>query len=137
MFIRYFFIFLSVFILVGCSSALKNQKISSINEPVAVEVDPYTWDFGEIKQGQILEHEFILKNESSVVLNLRDAVSSCGCTVFALNKKVLQPQESTSIRVKFDSKGYLGPIQQFVYLNTDSIDNPVIRFIIKARVIKE
>jgi len=46
------------------------------------------------------------------------------------------PGESTPVEIKFNSKGYSGDIQQFTYVNTDDIDNPVIRFIIKAHVVK-
>jgi len=132
----YLLIILAVFFLSGCSTALKDQRASVISGPVKIETEQYTWDFGQIKQNEILKHEFILKNETSLTLNLKDATSSCGCTVLALKKKVLLPTESTAIEVKFDSRGYLGPIQQFVYLSTDSKDIPVIRFIIKANVIK-
>lgn len=132
----YFLILLGFFLLPGCSTTVKEKTPVKI-EQTRAGADEYLWDFGQISQGQVLKHEFVVKNRSSVVLNLKDATTSCGCTVLEFKKKVLQPAESTTIEVKFDSKGYLGPTQQFVYLNTDSVDNPVIRFIIKANVTKE
>ena len=98
--------------------------------------DPNEWDFSRVKQGEILKHDFILKNESGKVLNIKSVDTSCGCTVSKTKKTVLLPQEAALIEVNFDTKGYLGPVQQFVYVNTDSLDNPLIRFIIKADIIK-
>lgn len=100
------------------------------------EVDPYTWDFGQVKQGAVLKHNFILKNDSNDILGINSIHTSCGCTVSESEKKSLMPQESTPIPVSFNSKGYTGPVTQFVYVNTDSADLGIIKFTIKAEVIK-
>jgi len=97
--------------------------------------DPYAWDFGQVKQGEIAAHDFIFKNETGEELKIKDTNTSCGCAVSAVEKKTLLPGESTKISVKFNSKGYSGAVQQFIYVNTDNLDNPVIRFIIKASVV--
>lgn len=102
----------------------------------AQKPDPYTWDFGKIKQAEVASHSFTLKNESSKTLNIKAVNTSCGCTASEVKKKILLPLESTEVEVKFNSKGYSGAVQQFVYVNTDNIDKPVIRFIIKADVTK-
>jgi len=101
-----------------------------------LSLDPYTWDFGDVSPEDVLQHTFILTNESSVVLNIKQVNTSCGCTASEVKKKQLQPGESTDINVTFKAKGYKGAAQQFVYVNTDSLDNPVIRYIIKANVVK-
>ena len=98
--------------------------------------DPYSWDFGQVKEGEVLKHNFVLKNESKKILNIKDVNTSCGCTVSKVEKKTLLPGESTLIEVEFNTKGYSGSTQQFVYVHTDNIDNPVIRYIIKAELIK-
>ena len=97
--------------------------------------DPYTWDFGSIKQGEVVAHDFTLKNESEKTLTIIGVNTSCGCTVSEARDKVLGPQELTLIGVKFNSKDYSGAVRQFVYVNTDSLDKPLIRFIIKANVV--
>jgi uncharacterized cupredoxin-like copper-binding protein len=95
-----------------------------------------TFDFGKVKEGEVLKHEFILKNETSKILNIKDVNTSCGCTVSEVEKKNLSPGESTVIKVKFNTQGYSGLTQQYIYIHTDNLDNPVIRYIIKAEVIK-
>lgn len=102
----------------------------------ADQPDPYTWDFGRVKHGEVAAHSFTLKNNSKKALKITAVNTSCGCTVSGVKKKILLPGESTPVEIKFNSKGYSGDIQQFTYVNTDDIDNPVIRFIIKAHVVK-
>lgn len=97
----------------------------------------YLWDFGRIGEGQVVKHNFTLKNGSKKALEIKEINTSCGCAVSKMDKKVILPGESALIEVEFDSKGYSGPVQQFIYVNTNGIDNPVIRYIIKAEVIKE
>jgi hypothetical protein len=133
---KYFLLMFFVFCISGCATNLREEKKSTASDTLQSVADEFSWNFGKVKEGEVLKHDFILKNNSSVILNLKDATSSCGCTVMEFKKKVLQPQEATSIEVKFNSKGYQGPTEQFVYVNTDSIDKPVIRFIIKADVVK-
>jgi hypothetical protein len=96
--------------------------------------DPNTWDFGQVKEGEVYKHVFIFKNEGAKLLTIKGITSSCGCTASEIKKKELPPGESTEVEVKFNSKGYSGPIKQFVYVNTDDVDNSVIRFIITADV---
>ncbi len=99
-------------------------------------LDPLTYDFGQVKAGSVQEHTFIFKNETSKALTIKDTTTSCGCAASSVKKNVLRPGESTEIEVKFNSKGYSGAVQQFVYVATDDLDNPVVRYIIKADVVK-
>ena len=99
--------------------------------------DPNLWDFGKVKEGKVFTHEFALKNDSNAPLNIKNVGTSCGCTVSKAKKETLLPKESTTIEVKFNSKGYSGEVKQYVYVATDSVDNPLIRFIIRADVVKQ
>ncbi|MCX5700044.1 MAG: DUF1573 domain-containing protein [Candidatus Omnitrophica bacterium] len=137
MFRVYLMIILGMLIFTGCNT-LKAEKTTSVEKAQgSVVSSPYLWDFGRVKQGEVLKHDFVFRNESKILLNIKDAVSSCGCTVSEAGKKVLLPGESTLIKVKFDPAGYLGSVQQFIYVNTDSLENPVIKFIIKAEVSRQ
>ncbi|MCX5699398.1 MAG: DUF1573 domain-containing protein [Candidatus Omnitrophica bacterium] len=98
------------------------------------KTDPNQWDFGQIKQGAVLKHDFILKNETNNILGINSIHTSCGCTVSESAKKSLLPQESTTVTVTFKSEGYLGPVTQFVYVNTDNPNLEIIKFTIKAQV---
>lgn len=94
------------------------------------------WDFGKIEEGRVVSHTFVLRNDSAKTLRIKQIASSCGCTVSKVRRKRLRPGEATGIEVSFNSKGYSGPVRQFIYVHTDSLDNEVVRFIIKAEVFK-
>ena len=99
--------------------------------------DPNTWDFGKVGHGKDARHVFALKNTTQKELKIKDVNTSCGCTVPQLKKRELRPGESTPLEVKFKSKGYSGAVTQYIYVNTDSVELPVIRFTIKADVVVE
>lgn len=125
-------IFLS-FLLTACATQPDYQASKSVPEQKA---DPYAWDFGKVKEGTILKHDFILKNESKAVLTIKNISTSCGCTVSEVKKKTLLLQESTLLGVRFNTKGYSSSVKQYIYVTTDSLDTSVIKFIIKAEVVK-
>jgi len=126
-----FFVFI-IFSLTGCVVA-QQQVSPSVS---AVTADQHTWDFGKIKAGAVVKHDFILKNETDKALKVKDVTTSCGCTATKIKNKELAPGESTVIEAQFNSKGYSGSVQQYVYVNTDNLDNSIIKFIIKAEIAK-
>ncbi|MFH1075194.1 MAG: DUF1573 domain-containing protein, partial [Candidatus Firestonebacteria bacterium] len=91
------------------------------------ENNPYVWDFGTVTEGEVAEHLFVIKNDSSKTIRITGINTSCGCTVSKANKEILISGESAEITVTFKSKGYSGPVQQHAYVNTDDPDNPVIK----------
>lgn len=97
--------------------------------------DAGQWDFGDVPEGQTVKHDFQIKNNSDKTLKINGVNSSCGCTVSQAKKTELPPGESTTIEVSFNSSGYNGWAQQFVFVNTDSLQSPVFRYIIRANVI--
>ena len=103
--------------------------------PISSVAQPDLWDFGAVKAGSILDHEFVVTNDSEKDLVIKDTTTSCGCTVSEIKNKFLKPGESTTVSIKLDTKGYTGYVQQFVYVNTDSMDKPIIRFTVKAKVL--
>ncbi len=125
---------LSLLALTGCYSAEEKSLINGPQPGISEKEDPYTKDFGLVKAGEVVRHSFVIKNESKRILNIRGVTTSCGCTASEVKNRVLKPGESTNLDVKFNSKGYSSTVQQFIYVNTDSLDNPIIRYIIKANV---
>jgi hypothetical protein len=123
--------------LTGCWAGEYAEVKDSVYAEDEESADIYTWDFGAVEEGEVLTHAFILQNESAKTLTIKDVTTSCGCTASEVKKKILASRETTSIGVKFNSQGYSGPVKQFVYINTDDLDNPLIRYIIKADVIRK
>ncbi len=128
-----FLILLAAPVLLSLFSCLYAQGAAG---PVLAAQDEsrYTWDFGKVKKDETLKHAFSLTNDCSETLNVKNVQTSCGCTTAEIKKKVLLPGESTELEVKVEVKGYAGEVKQYVFVYTDNLDNPVLRFIIKAEV---
>ncbi len=99
--------------------------------------EPREWDFGKVNEGELLEHDFVLRNESADLLEITNIHTSCGCISAQAQKKSLLPNGSTLIRVALDTKGYGGkPVKQFAYVHTDSADLSILKYTVKAEVAK-
>jgi hypothetical protein len=106
----------------------------NLKEPNAAG-DSQMWDFGQVKEGEVLEHVFVLRNFQDKPMVIVNMHTSCGCTVSQAQKKHLLPGEYTQINVKFHTQGYSGLVQQHVYVHTDDAGNPIIKFSVKADVV--
>ena len=119
--------------LAGCSAQSWPAENSSSQGQKKIP-DPNTWDFKSIKKGEIVKHDFQIKNNLAKTLTINDVTTSCGCTASSAKKKKLAPGEATQITVEFNSKGYKGQTSQFIYVNTDDPADPILKFTIKAFV---
>ncbi len=67
-----------------------------------------TFDFGEVTQGEVVEHVYPFTNIGKVDLIITNATSTCGCTVPEYPEEPIPPGGKGEIRVKFNSEGRLG-----------------------------
>ena len=90
------------------------------NLPVA-KFDTMEYDFGNIKQGEKVEHVFKVTNEGTADLVISEAKPSCGCTVPEYTKTPIKPGATGDIKVIFDSTGKSGQQEKSVTvsLNTE------------------
>ena len=63
------------------------------------------FQFGTIKQGEVVEHDFTYKNTGDSDLIIVKMKGSCGCTVPSWDKKPIKPGETGTFHVKFNSAG--------------------------------
>jgi hypothetical protein len=66
------------------------------------------FDFGTIKEGDVVNHVFKFTNTGKSPLVIQNASAPCGCTVPAWPKEPVAPGASGEITVKFNSKGKSG-----------------------------
>ncbi len=78
-----------------------------LNAP-SIEINDRVFDFGEIKQGEKVSHNFVVTNSGESNLVLRKIRASCGCTAIQPEKKVIESGESTNIVAEFNSRGMSG-----------------------------
>lgn len=67
-----------------------------------------SYDFGEIIQGDVVKHTFVIKNTGSNNLILENVKPSCGCTALDWPKEPIAPGATAEIEAQFNSTGKLG-----------------------------
>ena len=101
-------------------SALSEEDLQ--NAPV-VEFDTKEFDFGDMKQGDKVEHTFTLKNVGKHDLIIRRVSTSCGCTAVTPEKTVIKQNESVPLKVAFDSHGKMGRQNKTITVITNDPKN--------------
>lgn len=85
-----------------------------------VEFSENTFDFGEIIQGDKVEHTFIIKNTGQSPLIISNARASCGCTVPKYTEEPIAPNGTGELHVQFNSTGKSGKQRKSISLTTNT-----------------
>jgi hypothetical protein len=94
-----------------------------------------SYDFGDIKQGEVVSHDFVLSNSGGDLLTISNVTASCGCTAAAPEKKELAPGESTNLKVTFNSARRLGKQHKTVRVYSNDPQNPEMMLTITGVVV--
>ena len=93
------------------------------------------FDFGVIEEGEVLKHDFEVRNTGTAPLMILQATSSCGCTIPKFPTEPIEPGESDMITIKFNSHHKEGYQNKQVTIFANTIPNQTI-IRIKAKVEK-
>ena len=66
------------------------------------------FEFGSVKQGEIVEHTFNFKNTGTEPLVISNVGVSCGCTTPEYTKDPVLPGKTGKITARFNTSGKLG-----------------------------
>lgn len=102
----------------------------------AVRVDDTEFKFGTIKEGEKVEHTYVLTNQGKSDLHIRKVNASCGCTAVQPEKNVINPGESVNIKTVFNSAGKLGNQNKTVTIITNDPKNSKMILWVKGEVVK-
>lgn len=97
------------------------------------------WDFGTAIHLQKLHFDLVATNVGTGVLRISKVKTSCGCTAAEPEKYVLQPGESTTIKVTFNTWGKRGKVDYLVTILSNDPAHPEREFRVRGfvkRVIK-
>ena len=100
-----------------------------------VAVQQLEHDFGDINEGDVVNHTYVISNNGGDLLKILDVRASCGCTAAKPEKSELNPGESTNLVVSFNSKGRKGPQSKTVTVSTNDPDKPNILLSFKCNIV--
>lgn len=113
--------------------AQNNTNISNENVPILSFLEK-EYDFGDLKQGDVVEHTFSFKNTGKTPLIIANVQTTCGCTATKWTSQPIPPNAEGSITVQFNTSGKQG-IQNKVITVKSNANNQIERVIIKANVL--
>lgn len=93
----FFLVFMLLAVLTFAQTAQPAQEFA------VAEVDNLTHDFGKIKQGTPVTHEFTFVNKGKVPLIITNAQPSCGCTVPSWTREPIPPGGSGYVKATFNA----------------------------------
>ncbi len=121
------FTLLATSLLFGCCSIAIAQNLPSAGASIAWEKNSH--DFGEITEGEKVEHTFKLTNSGAEPLVITNVQVTCGCTTpKGWPRDPILPGKKAEIIVQFNSTGKIGRQNKVVTVVSNATGNNQITF---------
>jgi len=91
-------------------------------------------DFGKVKQGDVLTHEFVFKNEGGAPLVIERVESTCGCTAALVSEQTIAPGKEGRVKVAFDTRGYMARLTRYIYVHSNDPADPRTELSVSADI---
>ncbi len=138
--LKSFFVCGLLAILISCGNSGNKEEQSTdtlANEAAKggqIEFAESVFDFGQVKEGEVVEHEYTYTNTGTAPVILSQVSASCGCTTPSYTQTPVLPGKSGEIKVSFDSNGQVGTQQKIVTIVSNA-DNRVTTIQLKGEVL--
>lgn len=96
------------------SAQTDNQQLGEI------VFEKTTAEFGDIKQGQVVNATFKFKNVGKSPVILSNVQTTCGCTVPAWTRDPIAPGKSAEITATFNSAGKMGQQNKVITITSNA-----------------
>lgn len=118
---KLFFTFFALFLSVGlmAQSSVSSEGPQSGPKITFQETEH---NFGDINQGDKVEHVFTFENVGSEPLILSNVTTTCGCTASDWPREPLAPGETANIKVTFNSAGKMGRQNKVVTIYSNAVN---------------
>jgi hypothetical protein len=116
--------------------AQSDGGLSSKPRYAEAKFDKLAYDFGEIQKGEEAIAVFMLINQGSAPLVVENITASCGCTIAHWDQAPLMPQDTTQIKVSYNSN-IVGEIKRSLVVKTNDRRQKRIRLTITGSVVSE
>ena len=99
-----------------------------------ITLEEKTFNFGDIQQGDQVEHIFAFENTGTAPLILTNVQTTCGCTVPKWPREPIPPGQKAEILVKFDSTGKIGKVNKVVKIVSNAV-TPITQVTITTNIL--
>lgn len=99
--------------------------ISGPNDSTSIKWETTYFEFGLVKRGPDIEIEYPFKNTGDKPLVIDSVTVTCGCTLFQIPEKPIDPGKSGKIRIKFVSSAQpIAIMEKHIYIKTNTKAHP-------------
>lgn len=92
---------------------------------------------GEIVQGSVQHARYVISNTGDSALIIYGIKPGCGCTSARNPKRTLQPNESDTIEVDFNSANFTGAVSKEIYVSSSDPKSPSAVLTFTATIVTE
>lgn len=89
-------------------------------------------DFGAVPRGPVLQHRFVIRNNTRQTISLGGVRVSCGCTTTHLGQSVLNPGEQTTLVARMDTSRFRGSKTVTIFVRFIRPESQEVRLWVKA-----
>lgn len=93
-------------------------------------------DFGQIKGGEIVKYTYVFTNTGGATLEVSNVHASCGCTTAGEWTRQVQPGQTGSIPIQFDSGNFSGQVGKSITVTCNDPSQPTVTLEIKGKIWK-
>lgn len=130
-----FYTALSVSVLASCNNQNQQSEQSLVAEATEqvenveeldtekagkIEFMEPEFNFGTIKEGEVVEHVFKFENTGNAPVILTQVSATCGCTTPNYTREPVLPGKEGEISVTFDSEGQGGTQQKIITVSSNA-----------------
>lgn len=99
------------------------QDAAEQTDGAKIEFEESSKNFGDIIQGDVVEHTFEFVNTGNQPLILSNVLVTCGCTATSWPREPIAAGKSGAITVKFNSRGKSGAQNKIVTIVSNAVNS--------------
>jgi hypothetical protein len=96
----------------------------------AITFEETEFNFGDITQGDVVEHVFKFKNTGTQPLVISRVDVTCGCTTPSWTKDPVMPGKTGFVTAKFNSTGKMGQQKKAITIHSNAADESTYVYIV-------
>jgi len=127
--IRQTITFLLILLSTGLIKAQDIVNVDTVSKVAILVFDHDEHHFGDVYEGEKVEHTFSFKNTGTGQLIFQNVISTCGCTAPEWPKDPIEAGGEGKIRIVFNSKGKIGRQNKVITMRSNARDGDVRLFI--------
>ncbi len=101
-------------------AVIPSKVKKEITNPTSVQMIDSIYDFGKVKEGDIVEFSYRFQNTGNQPLVVTETLASCGCTVAEKPEEPVKPGQIGYIKIKFNSDKKPGETHKTVTVTSNA-----------------